>query len=136
MNNKDKQKKRIIKFRIWDKRFKCFYYPSVCFPLQINNRGEMYYETGVSKRDNYILQQYTEFKDEKEKEIYEGDILKLENLEYEANDEVGDVRFFEGAYYWWNSYGEQLRDYIKDEKDNKVNLKIVGNIFQNADLLK
>ena len=125
-------KNKIIKFRIWDKDFKNFYYPSFYFPLQADKNGELYYETGVAKRSNYILQQFIGLKDKKEKEIYEGDIL--ESREY-GNIEIGDVRFLEGAYYWWNTYGEQLRNYIKNKKSNTIDLKIIGNIFQNKELL-
>lgn len=126
-------KNKIIKFRIWDKKFKSFYYPSLYFLLQVDKNGELYYETGVSKRNNYILQQFIGLKDKKGKEIYEGDILELK--QGKEIWEIGDVRFLEGAYYWWNSYGEQLRDYIKDKKSNTIDLKIIGNIFQNKELL-
>ena len=61
-------------------------------------------------------------KDKKGKEIYEGDILGIKTREKEIW-EIGDVRFLEGAYYWWNSYGEQLRDYIKDKKSNTIDFK-------------
>ena len=127
-------KNGIINFRVWDKKLKNFYYPNYCFSLQVDYKmGIVYYETDFLKRNNYILQQFIGFKDKKGKEIYEGDILELK--QGKEIWEIGDVRFLEGAYYWWNSYGEQLRDYIKDKKSNTIDLKIIGNIFQNEELL-
>lgn len=96
------------------------------------------------KQDNYTacvdedtVGQYTDLKDKKGAEIYEGDIVK--DYFYEK---TAEIVYFEGAF--WLKYESEfmflgsrhgkyqpLFDY-----DNKYVIEVIGNIYDNPELLK
>ena len=89
----------------------------------IQNDGVMF--------DNYHdWYQYTGRKDKNGKEIYEGDILKFKPLK--EKDNVGKVKFFAGIFF--------VTD--KDDYDYEIgyilieNLEVIGNIYENPELIK
>jgi uncharacterized phage protein (TIGR01671 family) len=83
---------------------------------------------------NSKLMQYTGLKDENGKEIYEGDILKL-NPEYRGYGEI-PVSVFWGKGRWLcqgimhYSHQSDLTSYALDK------MEIIGNIHDNPELLK
>ncbi|WP_338950134.1 YopX family protein [Fusobacterium nucleatum] len=76
------------------------------------------------------LMQYTGLKDMREKEIYEGDIVKLR-----ANHGIGVVKYYD-------EWGAFVVEYIKSKplavlgmNYYKENIEILGNIYENSELL-
>lgn len=119
---------REIKFRIWDIENKemlkvqeldfepTFYGGRIAIrPDQYND----YFDT-----EDMILMQYTGLHDKNEKEIYEGDIVKYENM-------TGKIMFFNGSFIMSNF--EETEEWelgvINEE------LEIMGNIYDNPELI-
>lgn len=107
---------REIKFRVWDKINKKFFSQDVLnkLPLDIFLASEN-------------IQQYTGLKDKNNKEIYEGDIvaLPLESFHNKRRfiQEVPSI-----VELFNRKYNESIKDFYSD-------LEIIGNIFENKDLL-
>lgn len=124
---------REIKFRCWD-RFKQRW-----SNYKIND-GTVYFmdkNTGVwygsyNKRyKDFNLMQCTGLKDKNNKEIYEGDIVKLR-----ANHGIGVIKYYD-------EWGAFVVEYIKPRQlavlgmnYYKEDIEILGNIYENSELLK
>ena len=77
------------------------------------------------------LMQYTGLKDMREKEIYEGDIVKLR-----ANHGIGVVKYYD-------EWGAFVIEYIKPKplvvlgiSYYKEDIEVIGNIYENPELIK
>jgi len=130
-----------IKFRAWDKQDKEMLEPFDLYSIGIVN-GENGYDPKY-----YILLQYTGLKDKNGKEIYEGDILLMPVYPSESNPngepDMGVVGFTAGAFGWryLNSKGKptgQFESFLSwnGESDNLLEEKVIGNIYENPELLK
>lgn len=105
---------REIKFRIWDIRLKTY------LPFTEDLKLLKF------QIEEYVIQQFTGLKDKKGKEIYEGDIVKTTFVNYKLQTiifEYGAFRLSEISQYDHNY-------------DDIQNSEIVGNIFENSELLK
>lgn len=118
---------REIKFRAWDKLNKEMFNVE-----SINFQERKVYRDIVSYRkfNDIELMQYTGLKDKNNKEIYEGDIVKLRN-----NHGMGVVKYYDewGAFVIEYTKPKPLvvlgmNYYIED-------IKILGNIYENSELL-
>ncbi|KKL84776.1 hypothetical protein LCGC14_1961420, partial [marine sediment metagenome] len=74
--------------------------------------------------EHFILMQFTGLKDKNGKEIFEGDILKYENRNYEVSWMEDDGGFFA----WLYGYSIQGGLFLWTE--------VIGNIYENPELLK
>ena len=121
---------RTLKFRAWDTLAKKFTYPDKGyqghFVLTLN--GEFWNLQNGSGGDEYIVQQYTRLKDSKRKDIYEGDIVR-----YELDGTV-----YIQTVKWGNNGWEMIdtRSYGTPLIVNLPNFEVIGNIFENSELLK
>lgn len=80
--------------------------------------------------DEIELMQYTGLKDMREKEIYEGDIVKLR-----ANHGIGVIKYYD-------EWGAFVVEYIKSKPLTvlgmsyyKEDIEVIGNIYENPELL-
>ena len=117
---------RVPKFRAWDKDSQ-----------KMNGNVEIYINKDKTievrcKDDKTIVMQFTGLKDKNSKEIYEGDIVKFtltDGFSYVV-DEYGVVEYKSGNFYILNGLDEYI---ASDINTNKI--KIVGNIYENPELL-
>ena len=105
------------KYRVYSFLDKCFHYFDIyAYPSGIAG--------GVSEP-----QQYTGCHDSANKEIYEGDIVKYNNGDVIR---IGYIQFMAGIFFL----------NFPDQTDEELgyllvsNLKVIGNIFENPELLK
>lgn len=105
---------REIKFRVWDESNKQW---------TDNPNIPLNFTQNVEKKFQEILipQQFTGLKDKNNKEIYEGDIVKGKR---------GYLREIE-----WNNTKAGYTGIEWEDYNDKV-LEIIGNIFENKELLK
>jgi len=129
-----------IKFRAWDKDKKEMYFN---FQIWSDGKGETF--TGK----NWELMQYTGLKDKNRKEIYEGDIVKINTLyssprlkKWDENYVIkADVRYVEGCKFEAISF--TLKGCIRKINNfdgwglyDSYNFEVIGNIYENPELIK
>lgn len=126
---------RELKFRIWD---------GINKKWLLNTNWELYSNFNYVYPKallGHILQQSTELKDRNGMEIYDGDILKERDNNYEWS--YFEVKYHKGGFWGLfskNFEGKEilcgpLWDFCT-KNYSKVKLSIAGNIFENSDLLK
>jgi len=121
---------RKFKFRVWSHNLKHFLNGGVVIQLdgQIDEvrAGEF-----LGEEPNAVIQQFTGLLDKNNKDIYEGDILKC----------IGHDGWFDSIGYYYNmevkfklipSGDSDIAGYIHIPQ----NREIIGNIFENPELLK
>ena len=85
-------------------------------------------ENNILYKKDLKIMQYTRLKDKKGKEIYEGDIVTLHNSKYKV------IFNTEGARFVLRNDEFELE--IPFTKHNNERIEIVGNIYENPELLK
>ncbi len=115
---------REIKFRAWGKENKEIYEPDLIYD---GKSAELNKSPDLQDVDsnNDVLMQYTGLKDKNGKEIFEGDICRLDDNE----PEDGEIGWIDDGWYF--------RNYCSNEALGALypRLKIIGNIYENKDLL-
>lgn len=125
---------REIKFRVWDKEEKkMILSKNVTDSINIFARGCL--------SSNIELMQYTGVKDKNGTEIYEGDIVEFNDVEYsDSPSQKFTIRsgedFHRDCCYLQN-INEYIDQYIKDNGEYPDDsIEIVGNIYENPKLIK
>lgn len=123
-----------FKFRVWDKERKCFFndYEVVIYP----NGEERFFNADYDFAES-VIEQCTGLKDKNGKLIYENDLIKCPSGIYRiAVDDFGlwtaiyNNNPFEGVGEW----SDMVKEYAFNQND--VEIEVLGNIHENADLLK
>lgn len=138
---------REIKFRAWDReRKKMINADGLIFQKEFHYMKEEkeyidrlrldYREEFLNHiQKNYILLQYTGLKDNRGKEIYEGDIIRwlifTEDIEDKTPIHIIDTVGFSNGYY----YAEK-RCEILGLKAPYREVEVIGNIYENPELLE
>lgn len=133
---------RPFKFRVWDKENKTWHNPNILEVWEETGNLEPYQYIKTGKLDpiympldNWIIQEYTGVKDKDGKEIYEGDIIEYTYEIYEHDFEtgnIGEVYFEDGAFIF-----DRKRGFCYfDSNFLKNTIKVIGNICENAELIK
>ena len=99
------------------------YLVSECY---ISEKNELGY-TPVRKE---TVGQYTGLHDKNEKEIYEGDIVKVRKW---SSFEIEVVKFAKGCFYAGMHYGSSTRSTVKLIQPKLT--EVIGNIYENKELL-
>lgn len=140
---------REIKFRVWDKDNSQMYYQTEDFKdlALINGQFKPVLNNLINNsfnwyRRNYELMQYTGLKDKNGTEIYEGDIVtysvkgfkKINKTVMTFNEEHGAYLFgiYEGVKM---PCGKKTR-MNKYTRKSVNNVEVIGNIYQNPELLE
>ncbi len=124
---------REIKFRAWDKEGKRWmddpdYAVCNCGSIFLRKSGTTDYS--CTKTDRFVLMQYTGLKDKNGREIYDGDIL----------DAFGGK-----AVVRWNGWCYEpldictcgcSREFQKNPSKISEKMKVLGNIYENPELIK
>lgn len=129
---------REIKFRAWDEENKRMLLAS-CVDLLIDLEGRLNSHdlgalNGYANTPQHTLLQYTGLKDKNGKEIYEGDIIKVNDLIFESSSPLPEklnVVYCMGMFQLFRGkeplFGLHLM-YIKDGE-------VIGNIYENPEML-
>ena len=127
---------RVIKFKAWDK-VRTKMYDSVFYSYHrqtgIMNLSTEFGVLNFSERNAFELMQYTGLKDKNNKEIYEGDIIKI------PNSEMYSRVFFEKGCFMIENYHKiciKFRGKIEVICSNPLSNEVIGNIHQNPELLE
>ena len=145
---------RTIKFRAW----KSWRKPEMLYPPSFNlfwseksKSQTMVYkdEDSTYRADcnwlfdaqwNMPLMQFTGMADKNGKEIYESDIAKITWTDYSLPEYPEGYQYTELGVMGWNQKSAQFSFLLKDSlfKDNWDNLQIeiIGNIYENPELLQ
>lgn len=90
-------------------------------------------------KDDYILAQYTGVKDKNGKEIFENDICKV--IMPSGRGYIGQVDYRNGGFWivkhnGYGGVGWNISDIYDNTKIAKGTIEVIGNIYQNEELLK
>lgn len=134
---------REIKFRAWDKGTRLItcesdgFVHTGRFCVRLDGR---IYDTNLPGKnwgEEIVLMQYTGLKDKNGVEIYEGDIVKVDG-DYEKMFEVSgvnEIKFYCGSFMV-GDYIKPLTYFVRAEDTSKSFMEIIGNIWENPELLK
>jgi uncharacterized phage protein (TIGR01671 family) len=122
---------RDFKFRAWHRTRK---YMTWTYPI------DTFYEKvdGLAEDNEWEIMQYTGLDDENCKEIYEGDILQYDTEDGIVTAQVVFKVDDDEDAHISGFYTEFIRieDYPEDQADAPIYFKVIGNIYENPELLE
>ena len=113
---------REIKFRAWVKKTKTMVdlYQTTPLALDANLQQDGIF---IPFSEEFIIMQFSGLKDKNDNEIYEGDVIKTS---WEGNKEV----VFRKGCFCYQTGGDKYHIF------NEKKVEVIGNIYENKDLLK
>jgi len=135
-----------VKFRIWDKIEKKMYYPQDFdekWVIQLGGTvGKFNGKTYNTYTDECVVMLYVGGRDKNGREIYEGDIVREFNQNYNGKDFV--LHDTETKYYYMLVKWEEGGFIAEGRGYETINLRytdfdeveVVGNIYENPELLE
>ena len=122
---------RDIKFRAWSNKWDRMIYPEDSF-YDINVHTNTAWKDSCD--DECIeLMQFTGFKDKNGKEIYEGDIFEKNGLIQHVHWNRLNASFYLQPRHLTKNFDDKIGRYGFDEIEL---FKIIGNIYENPELIK
>lgn len=116
------------RYRVWDKEEKKMIYDAEHtydnYPVNISSFGAI-----LDLPDLYAVMQYTGIKDIHSNRVFEGDIVRFSTSSGE--DYIGEVKYFEDSASFFIRAERHYLEYL----DDVYALKVLGNIYQNKELL-
>ena len=136
---------RELKFRVWSLIDKEWDNPAI---LEVWDSSGLF--RPMYNPENYVIQQFTNLKDKNRKEIYEGDIIQY-SLDFKNLKRISEIKwgnYSDGEYCQtiecWMIGGCSLSDAIYSSQFGygpaseieKNSIEVIGNIFENPELIK
>lgn len=126
---------RETKFRAWNKKlqkFETYFHLDNYGSIAVFNNLTLKFEP----TEDLELSQYSGIKDKNKIEIFEGDIVKLDiwNDLYQVFDKHTSVVIFNYGMFMIEKWGCSLQEALERE-DTKNGVEVIGNIYQNSELL-
>lgn len=117
------------RYRVWDKEEKKMIYDAEHtydnYPVNISSFGAI-----LDLPNLYVVMQYTGIKDIHSNRVFEGDIVSFSTLN--GTELIGEVKYYEdGASFLITAEGRYAEHF-----NNVCDLEVLGNIYQNKELLK
>lgn len=132
---------REIKFRAWDKKEE---FMDSAWLIDWEHGKVCHSKHNQSELDDCVLMQYIGLKDKNGVEVYEGDIISFD-LYGNEETEKGIIMFDNGSFVAQTDFSPaldgthhghpltyELGSLIRNDKD----VKVIGNIYENPDLLE
>ena len=124
----------ILKFRAWHKtceemgRIAFIRYRQSGEIAHLSFRGNTY--SGLVKLDEIELMQSTGLKDKNDKEIFEGDIVKM------AKDVYSEPTYYEVVRHYGAEYLRESKQHGCELWLRHTDCEVVGNVYENRELLE
>lgn len=131
----------IPKFRVWDKNNKCMHeVRSIWIEDDFPLNSHVVYSLGNTVEvifDDVELMQSTGLKDKNGVEIFDGDIVAVENHPFQRKEDSGAGIEIEGDYVvGWNQHDLTWRAGDLLLARLKPYVRVIGNVYENSNILE
>lgn len=132
-----------MKFKIWSKSKEKYLDPKLIY---INGEGDFFYNKNKKSKEDLVVCYFTGLYDKNANEVYSNDIIlgrTLTDVEWEKDFSYYSLSYFYGTPCFRDSKGAVIRqwkdgiyDWYGIENIDDYEIELVGNIFENSNLLK